>query len=599
MSENNQYFLFEDKQEKTFAVYNIVNKSKKTSLMDGLIKGPKNKKKEYKDVYDFEPINQIDLFQSDLINSKFGIYDDENSYDRIKTMLENGVISAKCYNNGNVIITSNFHDEFDTNIEIWGSIYDLANDVKNFKQRVIFPDSSKKDIHNIIAKEEEFLKERLEIEEITQNRLPKNFRDTDKINEYEEQIHDLELRRHHIVSSQIFGDLIIVQCGRFIKYSKLDESMFNDDIDSENHFIDLNLDFDKNVEIAKIWSTQVDHILQIIAKDNEKNIFMIVSWDFIKNIEIATLQQKCEPESKPENYIVKGINEKMNYYVNQYQIFDLEYNIPLQQSTNNNAMNHGLSEKFPEQRKIYEDTSRSLSIDHAKIINFPLTRMDVLYWQNIVQLGEKAEDINQNTELVQFNKIFNGYSLFHYFAANVDVIEMVHNKFKNAHEDNLLTRQDENMPLVILHPDDNGDTALEIALKKQRPKCFELMIDMLEDYQEFFISKMMLNSFPQMIANSTDMIVKFLSTCSYKSPLMLEAKLIPWPDELEEYVFASHTSMISPQIMIDELSKYIDMVKLSEQTKTERVREEKQKMERGMTIKKRRKELRPQILPTV
>ena len=51
--------------------------------------------------------------------------------------------------------------------------------------------------------------------------------------------------------------------------------------------------------------------------------------------------------------------------------------------------------------------------------------------------------------------------------------------------------------------------------------------------------------------------------------------------------------------MIDELSKYIDMEKLSEQTKTERVREEKQKMERGMTIKKRRKELRPQILPTV
>lgn len=31
--------------------------------------------------------------------------------------------------------------------------------------------------------------------------------------------------------------------------------MFNDDIDSENHFVDLNLDFDKNVEIAKIWST--------------------------------------------------------------------------------------------------------------------------------------------------------------------------------------------------------------------------------------------------------------------------------------------------------------------------------------------------------
>jgi hypothetical protein len=96
------------------------------------------------------------------------------------------VLSTKCYNNGNVIITSNFHDEFDINIEIWGTIYNLADEVKNFKQRVIFPDNAKKDIHSIIDKEEEFLKERLEIEEVTQNRLPKNFRDTDKINEYEE-----------------------------------------------------------------------------------------------------------------------------------------------------------------------------------------------------------------------------------------------------------------------------------------------------------------------------------------------------------------------------------------------------------------------------
>ena len=63
-------------------------------------------------------------------------------------------------------------------------------------------------------------------------------------------------------------------------------------------------------------------------------------------------------------------------------------------------MNKGLKDKFPEQRKIYEDTSRSLSIDFAKIINFPLTRMDIQYWKNIVELGEKAEHIDENTELV-------------------------------------------------------------------------------------------------------------------------------------------------------------------------------------------------------
>lgn len=98
-------------------------------------------------------------------------------------------------------------------------------------------------------------------------------------------------------------------------------------------------------------------------------------------------------------------------------------------------MNQGLDERFPGQRKIYEDTSRSLSIDFAKILNFPLTRMDIQYWKNIIELGEKAEHINENTELVQFNKIFNGYSLFHYFASNVDVIEMIHKKFMAAKDD--------------------------------------------------------------------------------------------------------------------------------------------------------------------
>lgn len=74
-----------------------------------------------------------------------------------------------------------------------------------------------------------------------------------------------------------------------------------------------------------------------------------------------------------------------------------------------------------------------------------------------------------------------------------------------------------------------------------------------------------------MICQSTDMIVKFLSTCTYKSPLMEEAKLIPWPDDLDEYVFACHTSIISPQIMIDELSQFIDMEKLAEEAKNEKV----------------------------
>ena len=32
----------------------------------------------------------------------------------------------------------------------------------------------------------------------------------------------------------------------------------------------------------------------------------------------------------PENYVVRGLNKKMNYFVNRTSIYDLEYNIPTQ-----------------------------------------------------------------------------------------------------------------------------------------------------------------------------------------------------------------------------------------------------------------------------
>ena len=55
MSYNNQFFLFEDTQTQKFAVYKIVNKSKKPSLMDGLLANKEKKKSvEYKEVFDFD-----------------------------------------------------------------------------------------------------------------------------------------------------------------------------------------------------------------------------------------------------------------------------------------------------------------------------------------------------------------------------------------------------------------------------------------------------------------------------------------------------------------------------------------------------------------
>ena len=100
-------------------------------------------------------------------------------------------------------------------------------------------------------------------------------------------------------------------------------------------FKDANINFNNNVEIFNVRTTCQPHIIQIIAKDNTDNILIILTWDFKDNTEISMYQQNCTSDEYPENYVVKGLNEKMNYFINQQQIIDLESNIPLQKSKHN------------------------------------------------------------------------------------------------------------------------------------------------------------------------------------------------------------------------------------------------------------------------
>lgn len=87
------------------------------------------------------------------------------------------------------------------------------------------------------------------------------------------------------------------------------------------------------------------------------------------------------------------MNKKMNYFMDHSQIYDLEYNIPLQMVTNNSMKGQEVRMKLQEQRKIFRDSSRSLSIDEPNVLNFPNTGMDLQFWENISSLGEDVEEI--------------------------------------------------------------------------------------------------------------------------------------------------------------------------------------------------------------
>jgi hypothetical protein len=161
--------------------------------------------------------------------------------------------------------------------------------------------------------------------------------------------------------------------------------------------------------------------------------------------------------------------------------------------------------------------------------------------------------IKHNITLSGFNVVYDDHSLFHYFADNVDVMEMIHDKFTNAKNEGKLKPSEINTPLTLLHPDKDGHTALDVAVEKNRPKSLEVMIDMLSGYEEYMLSKLMLSIVPKMITESNDTTLNFYNSAIYKPPLMQEAMIIPWPNDLEDFVFTSNTSIMSQTFLINAL----------------------------------------------
>lgn len=76
--------------------------------------------------------------------------------------------------------------------------------------------------------------------------------------------------------------------------------------------------------------------------------------------------------------------------------------------------------------------------------------------------------------------------------------------------------KDELMPLTLLYPDGSGLTALEWALRKKRPKVFELMLDMVRMVKNNYpFSKMLLSAIPQMVQEDSSIIYSFFDDCIF------------------------------------------------------------------------------------
>jgi hypothetical protein len=109
--------------------------------------------------------------------------------------------------------------------------------------------------------------------------------------------------------------------------------------------------------------------------------------------------------------------------------------------------------------------------------------------------------------------------------------------------------------LQILNPDNEGRTALFRAISQQSPKSFQCMVEMLIDFPEQCVSKMMLKSLAVVLSHESESVINFFEECIFKPPQMQIEQFLPWNDDMDEFVFPSHTSVMSRKLLIDELGK--------------------------------------------
>jgi hypothetical protein len=108
--------------------------------------------------------------------------------------------------------------------------------------------------------------------------------------------------------------------------------------------------------------------------------------------------------------------------------------------------------------------------------------MDLLLWQNIMELGANHELMNSSCSLQQINIVVDGTSLFHFFADNSEFIEAIAQRYRQEKANGTLSVTDETLPLQILNPNNRGETALHLAVTSQSRQAFECMILMLVEF---------------------------------------------------------------------------------------------------------------------
>ena len=146
------------------------------------------------------------------------------------------------------------------------------------------------------------------------------------------------------------------------------------------------------------------------------------------------------------------------------------------------------------------------------------------------------------------DKIFyyrEGSTICHDFAINPDKLAEVLELFQE---------EDPDLFSMLLLPDKNGNTPVDIALDNQSPRCLELMLAKLATLSSIKCAHLVLDRMDELMEMDLQSFQTFLGSCVFQTPQMKQITTLNLKEETEMF-FDVHSSCMIDKTFMDKYCK--------------------------------------------
>ena len=309
------------------------------------------------------------------------------------------------------------------------------------------------------------------------------------------KLNQLLQRKARIDQVWVFTNYIVVKCGASLKYvKKKTKKRFFKPKPKE-----FNIDLGAEVWIQDIFATGIDDLIQIFLINDITKRLYVITWNLQFNREHSNFQSIFDDSTYPDYLLLRSYGKhnsnRFNMILDKGAIINLQNNLPIQFF---DIENEGdwcpvgeLKNNITGQRKLQEDNTKYLELTHPGRIQHFISYSDWTYWVRFEQSrGQHELQQGRVSSISPIARFPSGISVFHTFSTNVKVLESISN-FISQQKHLAVNKNDARihmLPLLFLHSDPGRNkkpgsktTPLHLALDKQSPMAFEIMLGLLKE----------------------------------------------------------------------------------------------------------------------